>query len=337
MNGFSRSMIALAAAVAAAFTLSTAGVTAAAAQDLPAVRLALLQFGTVNWEASTIKAEGFDTANGFTLEIVPFASGNATQVALLSGDVDISTGDWLYASRQRAMGEPLAFVPYSTSMGGLMARCDAGYSSIADLKGKTIGVAGGPLDKSWLMLQGLAEGEHGFDLKSETRQVFGAPPLLAEKLRQGELDAALNYWHYNARLETEDYCEVVSAQDAAEALGATAKLSAIGYLFNETWADENPDLAAGFVAASAAAKAHLATDDAAWDALREDMKAENDAVFAALKTHWREGIPAADVAQEEADTAAVYLYLAKAGGEDLVGPAKEMAPGTFWHGLKAGN
>ena len=48
-------------------------------------------------------------------------------------------------------------------------------------------------------------------------------------------------------------------------------------------------------------------------------------------------LPAADVAQEEADTAAVYLYLAKAGGEDLVGPAKEMAPGTFWHGLKAGN
>lgn len=302
--------------------------------ELPKVRLGLLQFGTVNWEAQTIVDEKLDEKHGFELEIVPFASGNATTVALQSGAVDVSTGDWLLVSRQRAEGTPLVFVPYSSSIGAVMAPCDAGLDGLADLKGKSIGVAGGPLDKSWLMLQGMAEGELGFDLAAETEQVFGAPPLLAEKLRQGELDAALNYWHYNARLETEGYCEVVSAQEAARALGAEGDISAVGFIFSEEWADANPDAAMGFVAASREAKDLLASSDEAWEPLRELMKAENEEVFRTLVKRWREGVPNRPVETEEADTATVYDYLAEAGGEELVGPAKSMAPGTFWTRLK---
>lgn len=309
----------------------------AAAQTLPEVRLALLQFGTVNWEAQTIIDEKLDEANGFRLVVVPFASGTATDVALQAGGVDVSTGDWLFASRQRSAGSPITFVPYSSSIGAVMAPCDAGLDSLDDLRGKRIGVAGGPLDKSWLMLQGMAEGDYGFDLATETEPVYGAPPLLAEKLRQGELDAALNYWHYNARLETEGYCTVVSAQDAARALGATGDISAVGYLFDETWAAANRTAVDGFVAASRAAKERLAASDAAWERVRPLMQAESEAVFETLRARWREGIPHRPVTQEAADTAAVYAYLAKVGGADLVGDATTMSEGTFWSGLKDGS
>lgn len=309
----------------------------AAAQDLPKVKLGLLKFGTVNWEAQTIVDEGLDEKNGFSLEIVPFAGGDATKVAMQAGEIDVTTGDWLFVSRQRAEGTPLTFVPYSSSIGAIMVPCDSGMKTLTDLKGKKIGVAGGPLDKSWLMLQGLADGKEGFDLAAGTEPVFGAPPLLAEKLRQGELDAALNYWHYNARLETEGYCELVSAQEAARELGAKGDISAVGYLFDEEWANAHPDLAQGFVSASREAKALLADSDEAWERLRPMMGAENDAVFASLKSRYREGIPNRPVVEEERDTEAVYRYLAKTGGEDLVGPAKEMARGTFWPALKDGS
>ena len=33
----------------------------------------------------------------------------------------------------------------------------------------------------------------------------------------------------------------------------------------------------------------------------------------------------------------VYAKLAEIGGEDLVGPAKTMSPGTFWSALKEGS
>ena len=60
-------------------------------------------------------------------------------------------------------------------------------------------------------------------------------------------------------------------------------------------------------------------------------------MFDTLKKRWREGVPSRPVADEERDTAAVYAYLAKAGGAKLVGSATQMAPGTFWPGLKSGS
>ena len=209
-------------------------------------------------------------------------------------------------------------------------------ATLADLKGKTIGVAGGPLDKSWLMLRGLAEGKAGFDLAKQTTQAYAAPPLLAEKLRQGELDAAINYWHYNARLEAEGYRMLVSAQEAAAALGADGDISAIGYVFDETWANDNVETVLGFVQASRDAKALLATSNEAWLRLKPMMKANDEAVFDTLVKRYRQGIPSRPLAAEEADTARIYDYLARVGGEKLVGKAKAMAPGTFWSVLTNG-
>jgi NitT/TauT family transport system substrate-binding protein len=53
--------------------------------------------------------------------------------------------------------------------------------NLGDLKGRKIGVAGGPLDKGCLLLQGMAHQEHAMDLSAENDIMFGAPPLLAEK------------------------------------------------------------------------------------------------------------------------------------------------------------
>ncbi len=175
------------------------------------VRVGVLKFGTVNWEIDTIRHYGLDKKNSIELDVVPLAGNEATRIALMSGAVDIIVSDWLFVSRQRAEGTPLTFVPYSTSVGAIMVPPGSDIATLADLKGKTIGVAGGPLDKSWLMLRGLAEGKAGFDLAGQTTQAFAAPPLLVEKLRQGELDAAINYWHYNARLEADGYRMLVSA------------------------------------------------------------------------------------------------------------------------------
>jgi NitT/TauT family transport system substrate-binding protein len=301
------------------------------------VRVGVLKFGTVNWEINTIRHYQLDKKNGVELDVVPLAGNEATRIALLSGAVDIIVSDWLFVSRQRAEGMPLAFFPYSTSVGAIMVPPDSDIATLADLTGKTIGVAGGPLDKSWLMLRGLAKGKAGFDLAGQTTQAFGAPPLLAEKLRQGELDAALNFWHYNARLEAEGFRMLVSAQEAAVSLGASGEISAIGYVFNETWANENVESVLGFVQASRDAKALLNTSDEAWGRLRSMMKANDEVVFDTLVKRYRQGIPSRPIAEEEADTARIYDYLAKIGGEKLVGKAKAMMPGTFWSVLTNGS
>ena len=316
-----------------------AGIAFAAAQAAAqeTVRIGVLKFGTVNWEIDTIIHNGLDEKHGFKLEMVVLASNDATRIAINAGEVDVIVSDWLYVSRQRAEGVPLTFVPYSTSVGAIMAPPDSDIQSLEDLKGKNIGVAGGPLDKNWLAIRGLTQAEHGFDLEAESSQAFGAPPLLMEKLKQGELDAALNYWNYNAQLETEGYRQIVSGAEAARALGAEGPISAIGYVFNEEWANAHKDAMLGFVKASREAKQLLNTSDEEWQRLRPLVNVEDDKVFENIVKRYREGIPNRPIAEEEQDTAMVYAKLAEIGGEDLVGPAKTMSPGTFWSALKEGS
>ena len=68
-----------------------------------------------------------------------------------------------------------------------MVQANSPITDIADLKGKKLAVAGGPLDKSWLLLQAFAR-RSGLDLKKQANIVFGAPPLLSQKALQGEID-----------------------------------------------------------------------------------------------------------------------------------------------------
>ena len=320
-------------------TLALAGLLAFAVDQASAqetVRIGVLKFGTVNWEVDTIIHNGLDKANGLKLEPVVLASNDATRIAINAGAVDVIVSDWLYVSRQRADGLPLTLVPFSTSVGAIMVPPDSTAKTLADLKGRNVGVAGGPLDKNWLMLRGLAEDRYGFNLAEETEQAFGAPPLLMEKLMQGELGAALNYWNFNAELEVKGYRELISGDEAAKELGASGDISAVGYVFNEEWANEHKATMLGFVKASRQAKELLATSDEEWERLRPLMNVEDDAVFQNVVKRFRAGIPSRPIAEEERDTAVVYERLAEIGGAELVGSATKMEPGTFWSALKEG-
>lgn len=295
----------------------------------PVIKVGVLKFGTVNWELKSMKHHGLDTANGFSLEIVPFAGGDATRIALLGGAVDVIVSDWLWVSRQRSEGRSFTFAPYSSSVGAIMIPPGSDMKNLGDLKGKKIGIAGGPLDKSWLLLQGMARQDHASDISAENEIVYGAPPLLAEKARDGELDAVLNYWHYCARLEAVGFSRLVSAEDAANALGSTGAVSAIGYVFDEKWAENN--LAAAFIKASTETKEIMGTSDDEWKRLSESGAIKDGpAALQVLRDRFREGIPARAHADEVLDAAVIYGLLSELGGKKLVGDGTEMAEGTYW-------
>ncbi len=315
-------------AVALAFLAASWSWTAPAA-DLGTIRIGVLAFGTVNWELDVIKHHKLDAKHDFTLDVQSFGSGQATNVALQGGAVDAIVDDYLWVSRQRADGELLTFIPYSSSVGTVMLPPGSPITSLADLKGKKIGIAGGPVDKSWLLIRGLAEKRHGIDLAAEAEPVFGAPPLLNEKIEEGELAAVLNYWHFAARLEAMGYRPLVGVDEAIAELGVASVPPQIGYVFEERFGKDHPGLIEAFSDASRDAKQLLMTD-AEWDRIRPLTKAENDATFEALKRRYQAGIVLHWGEAERADAAKLYAVLAGLGGEKLVGKAKELEPGTFW-------
>jgi len=311
--------------IATFLTLTTAAATSAG----ETLRLAVLKYGTVNWELNTIQHNGLDTSNGFSMEIMGMAGNPATMIAFQGGRVDVMVSDWIWVARQRAAGKDYVFIPYSKSVGSLMVAADSPLRQLSDLTGQKIGIAGGPIDKSWLILQAYAQQAQGFDLKAETEQVFGAPPLLFKKALQGEMAGTIIFWHYQAKMKAKGFRDLLSVSDAATALGLDPDLPLLGYVVKGDYLRAHPETIAGFVAASRAAKDMLATDDAEWNRLRPFMKAENEAAFEALKAGFRAGIPLAGPIDQAAALKFLSL-MADQGGEALVGAATSLPEGIFY-------
>jgi NitT/TauT family transport system substrate-binding protein len=300
------------------------------AADLPTIRIGILQYGTVSWELEVIERKGLAEREGVRIEIVPLALKDAANVAIQGGAVDVIVNDWIWVARQRAEGRDFTFVPYSRAVGGVMVRPDAGVHSLADLRGKRLGVAGGALDKSWLLLRAYSRKTLGEDAAKLVQADFGAPPLLNALMLKGELPAVLNFWHYAARLRAAGMRELVNLDEILGALGVEGELPMVGWVFRDEWAARNRTALEGFLRASARAKQLMLESDAIWEELRPLTRAEDDATLAALKQGFRDGIPGGDIAQAERIAHRVFAILAAEGGAELVGTATALPAGTFW-------
>jgi len=294
------------------------------------VRVAVLQFGTVNWELDVIKRHGLDLEQGFELDIVKLAGKQATMVALQGGAVDIAVSDWIWVSRQRQEGKPFTFVPYSTALGALVVPQGSDIKSLTDLKGKRLGIAGGPVDKSWLLLQALTRQEHDMDLSQALTPVFAAPPLLNQQLKQGRIDAVLNFWPYVARLEAAGMQRLIGVQEVSRALGINSEVPFVGYVFNEDWAVKSRETAQGFIRAAAKARTIMKDSDQEWVLLRPLMKAPDNATFTALRDGFRAGIPNHWGSREQKDAERLFDILFRLGDQQLAGDNTHLTEGTFW-------
>jgi NitT/TauT family transport system substrate-binding protein len=297
------------------------------------LRLSLQKTGTSGWEMAVVKAFGLDKDAGLELAITELASPEAGKIAIQGGGADIIVSDWLWVARARAEGPKLTLYPYSTGVGAVMTR-DATIKSVQDLVGKKLGVAGGPLDKSWLMLEAFAL-RQGVDLTKSATILYGAPPLIAEKALQGEIDAALEFWNFAADLEGKGFARAIDVADVEKALGAKGDLVITGYVFDDAFAAGNKSALERFFAMTAKARALIASDDKAWAAAASRIGEKDAATLAIYRKRYVAGTPKRTVEEEEADAAALYKVLAEIGGEKLVGHSKTLDPGTFYKGLEA--
>ncbi|MBO4221887.1 ABC transporter substrate-binding protein [Bradyrhizobium neotropicale] len=296
------------------------------------IRVAVQKTGTFAWELAVIRAHGLDKKANLTIEATELASPEAGKIALRAGNADVMVSDWLWVSRERMLGAKLAFYPYSSALGAVMVPTASPIRSLTDLRGRKLAVAGGPIDKSWLLLQASLKQE-GLDLKSAATIVYGAPPLLAAKAVGGEVDAVVNYWNFCAALEAKGFRRLAGIEDILPKLGAKGRIAMVGYVFDEGWANANRDAVERFITMTRAAKEILTKSDDEWEKIAPLTGATDAATLHAYRDRYREGIPRRPIADEEADAQVLYRVLAKIGGSELVGSATELDPGTFYHAI----
>jgi NitT/TauT family transport system substrate-binding protein len=293
------------------------------------LRIGVQKTGTFAWQLDVIRRHGLASIAGLDLQITEYASPDTGKLALNSDSVDLAVVDWLWVARARALGAKLLFYPYSSAVGSIMVKADSPLRSLGDLKGRVLAVAGGPLDKGWLIVQAAAI-RQGIDLKREATLQYGAPPLIFQKLQQGEAEASLNYWNFCARLEAQGYRRLLDVREAEVGLGLKEPIALIGYAFSEAFATSHKSTIDRFIAVAHSANDIMRRSDAEWDALRPLMNAEDQSTFQAYRDQTREGMPRRTVAAEQDDARALFKTLAGIGGPELVGPLQELDPGLYY-------
>src|SRR5262249_49156267 len=130
-------------------------------------------------------------------------------------------------------------------------------------KGRKLGVAGGPIDKSFLLLRALAL-RSGLDLRREGSIVYWAPPLGPQKGLQGGADGTVTFLDFLADLQGKGQRRAIDMEDVVRRLGAAGSVAMVGYVFDGAWAAHNRSAVDRFLAIAKEAKDILAASESEW-------------------------------------------------------------------------
>ncbi len=295
------------------------------------LKIAVLKFGSVNWELNVLKHHGLDKK--FNLKIKKFQMTNkdAAAVAFLSDTVDIFVTDWLWVSRQRYKGKNFTFLPYSSAAGGLIIRGDKNVGSLKELRNMRLGVAGGSIDKSWLFFKAFFKKEYGEDPSNFFNTSFAAPPLINGLLKTGDLDLGINYWNYIAQLEAQGFKSIIYIEDILPVLGINGDLPLIGYVFKEDLISKNSDLLRRFFQATHESRKILEESDEEWKRIKKLTGAKDNEMLKTIREGFRKGIPKSNDEVLIKNVSKAYSILMEIGGKKLVGEGRKLAEGTIWN------
>ena len=294
------------------------------------LRVGVLAFGTVNWELSIMQMNNIAHKYGIDLDIQKLPSKHAVSVALNAGSVDMIVSDFIWVSRQRYNGFDYTFYPYSKATGGIYVQPQLGIDTLMNLDGKTLGIAGGPVNKTWLIARAYSKKKYNKDLTALVEPVYAAPPIINKKMLDKSLDSSINFWHFNAKLKAKGLKKVVGIKEMLLQLDIKHNVPLIGWVFSEKFANKNKKLINNFLQSSYETKKLLLTEKDQWNKIKKLMRVKDKVTFESLKEGYLEGIPKTFNSNEKESSRKLFKVLAKEGGSKLIGKSKVLQDGTFW-------
>ncbi|PKD39118.1 ABC transporter substrate-binding protein [Methylomonas sp. Kb3] len=299
------------------------------ADEKPTIRIGAMAAGTLNWELAAMRNQGLLDNAKFNVENIAVANQQAGKVALQAGSVDVIVSDWIWTSSMRSTGTNLSFYPFSDTSGVLLVPADSPIKSLADLKGKKLGIAGGELDKNWLLLQALGQ-QQQVDLNIGVEKIYGAPPLLSQQLLEKRVDALLTFWQFAAHLEAQGYRALLSGEEIIRQLGISETVPSIGYVFKQDWADQHKAAFKQFLSLGKQAHDTLCSSDAEWQKILPLTDATSPKEQQKLRERYCQGRVEQWGTTQQSAAAKIYAMLHQLSNNKLTGQSAQIQAGTFW-------
>ena len=180
----------LAALAAFAFAVAAFAAPQARAQDKPTIKVSSLTipvFSPIVW--NILKAQHFDTKNGFNLELHPYPSISAYYAAFATGETDALFGGPTILQKLYLEGVPVRMIGTGLKLSDLVIfASNPAIKSLADLKGKQLAIDMGGSQYQMVKIYASAK---GIDLGKDITTVQANFPTARAQLEAGRVDAAL--------------------------------------------------------------------------------------------------------------------------------------------------
>lgn len=243
---------------------STALAQARGPGDGGTVRIMISPAGTMGIAPAVIKKYELDKKHGFNLEVISYSDQKSATAAIQGKSAEMVVFDWLATARLRASGTPVvAVAPFLTYINSVMVPKDSRLNTLADLKGKRVGVAH-KTGFDWIIMQAAAEKLNKMDISRDVEVREGAVPLLRGLIEKGDLDAT-QMWNSLApeMLASGKYRTMVTIRELTQQMGLPT-VPFLLFSMREDYARQNPGNARAFVAAYRDAVDILMKNDDVW-------------------------------------------------------------------------
>lgn len=299
------------------------------------IRVGVLAYGTLNWEMDVLEHLRLPDQYNLNIERVALGSPQALLVALQGGSVDVILNDWLWVARQKEKGRDFYFYPYSTAAGALVVHPQANIQNLTDLRGKTIGIAGGNTNKNWVLYKAFLAQQADVDLLQDVTVKFAAPPMLNALLSKGDLDAVINFWHYAAQMNAQGMPSLVTMPEVLNALNVEGQVPVLGWVFKKSWAESNSKPINRFLTMSARARHTMKVNDEIWQQLPSFTQKFSAQVQPFLIEGYRQGIPSGFKPSQKVQIDALFqLIKANDSQHALTGNLGGLPNDIFWHKVR---
>jgi ABC-type nitrate/sulfonate/bicarbonate transport system substrate-binding protein len=163
----------------------------AGAQERAKIRLIVLP-GSQWYAVEAMTRGGFVEKHKLEIERKNVASVPAIYTALRANAGDIAFAGWVSNLQYRAQGlDFLNIFPLTEFHNDILVRTDSSIKQMSELKGKRVGIYGGPAGTTTAMFKVQVGKFFGIDADRDIKLHFGASPLLGGLLEKGEVDAIM--------------------------------------------------------------------------------------------------------------------------------------------------
>lgn len=232
---------------------------------------------------------GLGVKHGLRIERKELQNPQAVYVQLSQKGIDLGFVGWTGSFVLRAKGYDVVNIyAFALNNNVVLVKNESPIKTLADLRGRRLGLYGGPVGLSTATLKILAKRYYDLDLEKAAKIHYGAPAAQAGLLEKGDLDAILSLDPIATTLVSRGGYRVISRIDSEWQRHRGQPALLVTMMARGDVARERAAAVEGFIRAFREAIAYLRQNDGVWTDLAASIGIKDPKAVQVLRSSLRD-------------------------------------------------